>query len=195
MIQSQKAETTEPDEEETPESKILDHLGWVPKRKAGLPVLMRPLSGSVSDPGSFPELIDRHVEHLPKRARIQLRGARQRPLQQGSSTSKNRVRKLTEGGVRFVTRVLKTNDQRGEKADLRGGDRVNGTSRRGLPRRSMSLGVRRYGEAVARRPFGRKPSRDPTLRCYATAPSRTRRRSNVFPRFAGSGSRLGSNVQ
>jgi transposase len=32
--------------------------------KAGLPVLMKPLSGNVSDPRSFPQLIDRHVEHL-----------------------------------------------------------------------------------------------------------------------------------
>jgi hypothetical protein len=34
------------------------------ERKAGLPVLMKPLSGNVSDPGSFPELIERHVDHF-----------------------------------------------------------------------------------------------------------------------------------
>ncbi len=39
-------------------------LDMIVERKAGLPVLMKPLSGNVSDPGSFPELIDRHVEHL-----------------------------------------------------------------------------------------------------------------------------------
>ena len=39
-------------------------LDMIVERKAGLPVLMKSLSGNVSDPGSFPELIDRHVEHL-----------------------------------------------------------------------------------------------------------------------------------
>ena len=39
-------------------------LDMIVERKAGLPVLMKPLSGNVSDSGSFPELIDRHVEHL-----------------------------------------------------------------------------------------------------------------------------------
>ena len=39
-------------------------LDMIVERKAGLPVLMKPLSGNVSDSGSFPELIDRHVGHL-----------------------------------------------------------------------------------------------------------------------------------
>jgi transposase len=39
-------------------------LDMIVERKAGLPVLMEPLSGNVSDPGSFPDLIDRHVDHL-----------------------------------------------------------------------------------------------------------------------------------
>ena len=36
-------------------------LDMIIERKAGLPVLIKPLSGNASDPGSFPELIDRHV--------------------------------------------------------------------------------------------------------------------------------------
>ncbi|MCS4098000.1 hypothetical protein [Salinibacter ruber] len=40
---------------------ILDMIG---QRKAGLLVLMKPLSGNVSDSASFPDLIVRYVEHL-----------------------------------------------------------------------------------------------------------------------------------
>lgn len=39
-------------------------LNLMVEHKAGLPVLMEPLSGNASDQGSFRELIDRHVDHL-----------------------------------------------------------------------------------------------------------------------------------
>ena len=74
----------------------------MPKRKAGLPVLMKPLSGNVSDPGSFPELIDRHVDHLQNAHGFDY------VVADSALYSKDHVRKLTEGGVKFVTRVPKT---------------------------------------------------------------------------------------
>ncbi|MCS3634875.1 transposase [Salinibacter ruber] len=69
------------------------------ERQAGLPVLMKPLSGNVSDPGSFPELIDRHVEHLQNVHRFEY------VVADSSLYSADHVEKLTESGVKFVTRV------------------------------------------------------------------------------------------
>ena len=77
-------------------------LDMIVERKAGLPVLMKPLSGNVSDPGSFPELIDRHVSHLQNAHGFDY------VVADSALYRKDHVRKLTEGGVKFVTRVSKT---------------------------------------------------------------------------------------
>jgi len=74
-------------------------LDMIVERKAGLPVLMKPLSGNVSDPGSFPELIDRHVEHLQNVHGFDY------VVADSSLYSADHVEKLTESGVKFVTRV------------------------------------------------------------------------------------------
>jgi len=72
------------------------------ERKAGLPVLMKPLSGNVSDPGSFPELIDRHVDHLQNAHGFDY------VVADSALYSADHVEKLTEGGVKFVSRVPET---------------------------------------------------------------------------------------
>jgi transposase len=77
-------------------------LDMIVERKAGLPVLMKPLSGNVSDPGSFPELIDRHVEHLQNAHGFDY------VVADSSLYSADHVEKLTESGVKFVTRVPET---------------------------------------------------------------------------------------
>ena len=77
-------------------------LDMIVERKAGLPVLMKPLSGNVSDPGSFPELIDRHVEHLQNAHGFDY------VVADSSLYSATHVEKLTESGVKFVTRVPET---------------------------------------------------------------------------------------
>ena len=77
-------------------------LDMIVERKAGLPVLMKPLSGNVSDPGSFPELIDRHVDHLQNAHGFDY------VVADSSLYSADHVEKLTENGVKFVTRVPET---------------------------------------------------------------------------------------
>ncbi len=77
-------------------------LDMIVERKAGLPVLMKPLSGNVSDPGSFPGLIDRHVEHLQNVHGFNYLVA------DSSLYSADHVERLTENGVKFVTRVPET---------------------------------------------------------------------------------------
>lgn len=77
-------------------------LDMIVERKAGLPVLMKPLSGNVSDPGSFPKLIDRHVEHLQNVHGFDY------VVADSALYSADHVKKLTESGVKFVTRVPET---------------------------------------------------------------------------------------
>jgi transposase len=77
-------------------------LDMIVERKAGLPVLMKPLSGNVSDPGSFPELIDRHVEHLQNVHGFDY------VVADSALYSADHVKKLTESGIKFVTRVPET---------------------------------------------------------------------------------------
>jgi transposase len=60
---------------------------------------MKPLSGNVSDPGSFPDLIDRHVEHLQNVHGFDY------VVADSALYSADHVKKLTESGVKFVTRV------------------------------------------------------------------------------------------
>ncbi|MCS3749288.1 transposase [Salinibacter ruber] len=106
------------DSEEAPEDGVIrvqqgysrDHrpdlnqvvLDMIVERQAGLPVLMKPLSGNVSDPGSFPELIDRHVEHLQNVHGFDY------VVADSSLYSADHVEKLTESGVKFVTQVPET---------------------------------------------------------------------------------------
>ena len=63
---------------------------------------MKPLSGNACDSGSFPELIDRHVEHLQNAHGFDY------VVADSSLYSADHVEKLTESGVKFVTRVPKT---------------------------------------------------------------------------------------
>jgi len=77
-------------------------LDMIVERKAGLPVLMKPLSGNVNDSGSFPELIDRHVDHLQNAHGFDY------VVADSSLYSADHVGKLTESGVKFVTRVPET---------------------------------------------------------------------------------------
>ncbi|WP_263842087.1 IS1634 family transposase [Salinibacter sp.] len=77
-------------------------LDMIVERKAGLPVLMKPLSGNVNDSGSFPELIDRHVEHLQNVHGFDY------VVADSSLYSADHVEKLTENGVKFVSRVPET---------------------------------------------------------------------------------------
>ncbi len=77
-------------------------LDMIVERKAGLPVLMEPLSGNVSDPGSFPDLIDRHVDHLRNAHGFDY------VVADSALYSADHVEKLTESGVKFVTRVPET---------------------------------------------------------------------------------------
>jgi transposase len=77
-------------------------LDMIVERKAGLPVLMKPLSGNVSDSGSFPDLIDRHVEHLQNVHGFDY------VVADSSLYSADHVETLTENGVKFVTRVPET---------------------------------------------------------------------------------------
>jgi len=77
-------------------------LDMIIERKAGLPVMMKPLSGNVNDSGSFPELIDRHVEHLQNAHGFDY------VVADSSLYSADHVEELTESGVKFVTRVPET---------------------------------------------------------------------------------------
>ena len=63
---------------------------------------MKPLFGNVNDSGSFPDLIDRHVEHLQNAHGFDY------VVADSSLYSADHVGKLTESGVKFVTRVPKT---------------------------------------------------------------------------------------
>ncbi|WP_263842083.1 IS1634 family transposase [Salinibacter sp.] len=74
-------------------------LDMIVERKAVLPVLVKPLSGNVSDSGSFPELIDRHVEHLQNVHGFDY------VVADSSLYSADHVETHTERGVKFVTRV------------------------------------------------------------------------------------------
>ena len=57
---------------------------------------MKPLSGNACDSGSFPELIDRHVEHLQNAHGFDY------VVADSSLYSATRVEKLTESGVKFT---------------------------------------------------------------------------------------------
>jgi transposase len=77
-------------------------LDMILERKVGLPVLMKPLSGNVSDLRSFPELIERHVDHHKNAHGFDY------VVAASVLCSADRVEKLTESGVKVFTRVIET---------------------------------------------------------------------------------------
>lgn len=85
------------------------------ERKAGLPVLMKPLSGNVSDPGSFPKLIDRHIDHLQHVHGFDY------VVADSALYSADHVEELSDAGVKFAG-AGSQNAQRGETADPGSGD-------------------------------------------------------------------------
>lgn len=74
-------------------------LNLVVEHRAGLPVLMEPLSGNASDQGSFRELIDRHVDHLQNAHRFDY------VVADSALYSAGHVQDLDEAGTKFITRV------------------------------------------------------------------------------------------
>jgi len=74
-------------------------LNLVVENRAGLPVLMEPLSGNASDQGSFRELIDRHVSHL------QTAHGFDYVVADSALYSAGHIQDLDEAGTKFVTRV------------------------------------------------------------------------------------------
>jgi len=74
-------------------------LNLMVEHKAGLPVLMEPLSGNASDQGSFRELIDRHVDHLQNAHGFDY------VVADSALYSAGHIQDLDEAGTKFVTRV------------------------------------------------------------------------------------------
>jgi transposase len=74
-------------------------LNLMVEHKAGLPVLMEPLSGNASDQGSFRELIDRHVDHLQNVHGFDY------VVADSALYSAGHIQDLDEAGTKFVTRV------------------------------------------------------------------------------------------
>ena len=77
-------------------------LNLMVEHKAGLPMLMEPLSGNASDQGSFPELIDRHIDHLRSAHGFDY------VVADSSLYSSSHVEDLDRNGVKFITRVPST---------------------------------------------------------------------------------------
>ena len=74
-------------------------LNLMVEHKAGLPVLMEPLSGNASDQGSFRELIDRHLGHLQNSHGFDY------VVADSALYSSGHIQDLDEAGTKFVTRV------------------------------------------------------------------------------------------
>jgi len=74
-------------------------LNLVVENRAGLPVLMEPLSGNTSDQGSFRELIDRHVSQLQNACGFDY------VVADSALYSAGHILDLDEAGTKFVTRV------------------------------------------------------------------------------------------
>ncbi|MFB6232280.1 MAG: IS1634 family transposase [Salinibacter sp.] len=74
-------------------------LNLMVEHKAGLPMLMEPLSGNASDQGSFPELIDQHIDHLQNAHGFDY------VVADSSLYSASHVEDLDRNGVKFITRV------------------------------------------------------------------------------------------
>jgi len=74
-------------------------LNSMVEHKAGLPVLMEPLSGNASDQGSFRELIDRHVDQLQNVHGFDY------VVADSALYSAGHVQDLDEAGTKFITRV------------------------------------------------------------------------------------------
>ena len=106
-------------------------LDMIVERKAGLPVLMKPLSGNVSDPGGFPKLIDRHIDHLQHVHGFDY------VVADSALYSADHVEQLTDAGVKFAG-AGSQNAQRGETTDPRGRNRGHGAAHRRLPHGGVS---------------------------------------------------------
>jgi len=74
-------------------------LNLMVEHKAGLPVLMEPLSGNASDQGSFRELIDRHVDNLQNAHGFDY------VVADSALYSAGHIQDLDEAETKFVTRV------------------------------------------------------------------------------------------
>jgi transposase len=74
-------------------------LDLMVEHQAGIPMLMEPLSGNTSDQGSFPELIDRHIDHLQDAHGFDY------VVADSSLYSASHVEDLENSGVKFITRV------------------------------------------------------------------------------------------
>jgi transposase len=74
-------------------------LNLMVEHKAGLPMLMEPLSGNASDQSSFPELIDRHIDQLQNAYGFDY------VVADSSLYSASHVEDLDNSGVKFITRV------------------------------------------------------------------------------------------
>lgn len=105
-------------QEEEPEARVIhirkgysrDHrpelnqvvLDLVVEHEAGLPILMKPLSGNTSDQSSFPELIERHLSHL------QMAHGFDYVVADCALYAADHIAKLSARGTRFITRVPAT---------------------------------------------------------------------------------------
>jgi transposase len=77
-------------------------LEMMVEHKAGLPVLMQPLSGNSSDQGDFPRLIEQHLGHLQQAHGFTYLVA------DAALYSANHIGALDARGTKFVTRVPET---------------------------------------------------------------------------------------
>jgi transposase len=102
-------------EEEPPEDDVIhvrkgysrDHrpdlnqvvLDLMVEHQAGIPMLMKPLSGNASDQSSFPELIDRHISHLRRAHEFDY------VVADSALYSADHIGDLDKAGTKFITRV------------------------------------------------------------------------------------------
>jgi len=77
-------------------------LEMMVEQQAGLPILMKPLSGNSSDQGDFPKLIESHLE------RLQLTHGVDYVVADCALYSADHIKALQDRGTRFITRVPET---------------------------------------------------------------------------------------
>lgn len=80
-------------------------LDLMVEHRAGLPVLMQPLSGNSSDQGDFPKLIERHLSGLQQAYGFDYIVA------DSALYSAEHIQRLSERGAKFITRVPETIQQ------------------------------------------------------------------------------------
>lgn len=74
-------------------------LELIVEQRAGLPLLMKPLSGNSSDQADFPKLIKRHIAHLRQAHGIDY------IVGDSALYSADHIRKLHKQGLKFISRV------------------------------------------------------------------------------------------